>query len=177
MLFLSLPPNNHKCVPHRCFTNTSSHLTTLPLNPILPNPLLPNPYCAPYTQPLGSTPVTHPPCHYPNLLIPFIPLSPSPSTIIHAPIWCRGRSPSTGPRAVFAEWDQFGFLFSVCDDAVWAILNTPPGGVLRARPDFPAPADLAVMVLLSVTPSNAPRPPGQPGWQSQLLSVQRSWIA
>jgi hypothetical protein len=46
-------------------------------------------------------------------------------------------------RAVFAEWDQFGFLFDVCDDAVWAVLNTPPGGPLRARPDFPAPADLA----------------------------------
>ncbi len=84
---------------HRCFANTSSHLTTLPLNPILPNPLLPNPYCAPYIQPLGSTPVTPPPCHPPNLSIPSTPLSPPPSMIIHAPIWCRGRSPSTGPRA------------------------------------------------------------------------------
>jgi hypothetical protein len=46
-------------------------------------------------------------------------------------------------RAVFAEWDQYGFLFGVCDDAVWAVLNTPHGGPLRARPDFPAPADLA----------------------------------
>ena len=34
-------------------------------------------------------------------------------------------------RAVFAEWDDFGFLFGVCDDAVWAVLNTPAGGVLR----------------------------------------------
>jgi hypothetical protein len=33
-----------------------------------------------------------------------------------------------------------------------------------------------VMVLRSVTPSNAPRTPGQLGWQFQLLSVQRSWI-
>jgi hypothetical protein len=46
-------------------------------------------------------------------------------------------------RAVFAEWDQYGFLFGVCHDAVWAVLNTPTGGPLRARPDFPAPADLA----------------------------------
>ena len=46
-------------------------------------------------------------------------------------------------RAVFAEWDQFGFLFGVCDDAVWAILNTPAGGRLRARPDFSVPAALA----------------------------------
>ncbi len=45
-------------------------------------------------------------------------------------------------RAVFAEWDDFGFLFGVCDDAVWAVLNTPPGGVLRDRPEFPAPAAL-----------------------------------
>jgi hypothetical protein len=45
-------------------------------------------------------------------------------------------------RAVFAEWDDFGFLFGVCDDAVWALLNTPSGGVLRDRPEFPAPAAL-----------------------------------
>jgi hypothetical protein len=45
-------------------------------------------------------------------------------------------------RGDFAEWDAFGFLFSVCDDAVWAVLNTPPGQQLRARPDFPVPADL-----------------------------------
>ena len=42
-------------------------------------------------------------------------------------------------RGVFAEWDAFGFLFGVCDDAVWAVLNTPPGGQLRDRPEFPAP--------------------------------------
>jgi hypothetical protein len=45
-------------------------------------------------------------------------------------------------RGVFAEWDAYGFVFGVCDDAVWAILNTPPGQQLRARPDFPIPADL-----------------------------------
>ena len=45
-------------------------------------------------------------------------------------------------RAVFAEWDDFGFLFGVCDDAIWAVLNTPPGGVLWDRPEFPAPAAL-----------------------------------
>jgi hypothetical protein len=45
-------------------------------------------------------------------------------------------------RAVFAEWDDFGFLFGVCDDAVWAVLNTHPGGVLRDIPAFPAPAAL-----------------------------------
>jgi hypothetical protein len=45
-------------------------------------------------------------------------------------------------RAVFAEWDDFSFLFGMCDDAVWAVLNTPAGGMLRNRPEFPAPADL-----------------------------------
>ena len=45
-------------------------------------------------------------------------------------------------RGVFAEWDAFGFLFGVCDDAVWAVLNTPAGGQLRVRPDFPPPPDL-----------------------------------
>jgi hypothetical protein len=42
-------------------------------------------------------------------------------------------------RGVFAEWDAFGFLFAVCDDALWAL----PWGLLRARPDFPEPAALA----------------------------------
>ena len=45
-------------------------------------------------------------------------------------------------RAGFAEWDDFGFLFGVCDDALWAVLNTPAGGVMRDRPEFPAPAAL-----------------------------------
>ncbi len=95
-----LPPKtktkNHTCVPPRICTNTSSHLTTLP---IVPNPLLPYPCCAPYTLPLGHTPVTYPPCHTPSPFHPFTPLLLLPSTIIHASTWCRGRSPSTGPRA------------------------------------------------------------------------------
>jgi hypothetical protein len=145
-----------------------------------------------FTQPLVTQPIlcaVHPtprqhPCYPPTMSLskPFSPLYPIITpTLFHdhpRPIWCRGRSPSTGPRAVFAEWDQFGFLFDVCNDAVWAILNTPPGscGLDQIfRPQLTLPP---VMVLLSVTPSNAPRPPGQPGWQFQLLSVQRScWIA
>ena len=62
-------------------------------------------------------------------------------------------------RAVFVEWNRFGFLFGVCNDTVWVVLNTPPGGVLRYRPDFPAPQLTLppVLVLLPVTLSNAPR--------------------
>ncbi len=45
-------------------------------------------------------------------------------------------------RAVFAEWDDFGFLFGVCDDAAWAVLNIPPGGALRDRSEFPVPTAL-----------------------------------
>ncbi len=177
---VSLPPPKKKInvyptgvlpTPH------SSHLTTLSLNPILPNPLLPNPYCAPYTQPLGSTPVTHPPCH--ALSKPFSPLYPIITPTLHdhprtnlVP-WKIALNRSA--RAVFAEWEQFGFLFGVCDDPVWAVLNTPRCGPDHIfRPQLPLPPE---MVLLSVTPSNAPRTPGQLGWQSQLLSVQRSWIA
>jgi hypothetical protein len=43
-------------------------------------------------------------------------------------------------RAVFAEWDQFGFLFGVCDDAVWAILNTPPRGDVAGYTRFSGPS-------------------------------------
>jgi hypothetical protein len=64
--------------------------------------------------------------------------------IIHAPIWCRGRSLSIGLRVACSpnDWDAYGFLFGVCDGQVWALLNTPAGQQLRARPDFPIPADL-----------------------------------
>ncbi len=101
----------------------------------------------PVTQPVFSTPVSHPPCHTPNPFHHLPLLLPLPFTIIHARTnlvpWKIAINRSA--RAVFAEWDrdQFGFLFGVCDDTVWAVLNTPPGGPLRARPDFPAPADLA----------------------------------
>jgi hypothetical protein len=68
---------------------------------------------------------------------------PLPSTIIHALIFVPWKvAINRAARAVFAEWDAYGFLFGVCDDQVWAILNTPLARQLRARPDFPIPADL-----------------------------------
>ena len=110
-----------------------------------------------FTQPLVTQPIlcaVHPtprqhPCYPPTMSSskPHNPLYPIITPTLHdhprtnlVP-WKIALNRSA--RAVFAEWDQFGFLFGVCDDAVWAILNTPPGGRLRARPDFPAPADLA----------------------------------
>jgi hypothetical protein len=47
-------------------------------------------------------------------------------------------------RGVFTEWGTFRVLFGVCDDVLWATLNTPPGGQLRVRPDFPETAALDV---------------------------------
>ncbi len=116
---------NNKCVPHRCFTNTFFHSTTLLLNPMLSNPLLPNPCCAPYTLPLGSTPVTHPPCHTPNPLTPLLLL---PSTIIHALIWCRGRSLSIGPRAACSLNGMSRASYSAYATTRSGRSSTPPRG-------------------------------------------------
>ncbi len=127
---------------------------------------------------LTSLPISYPKtCHTPN------PFHPSPLFHYH-PNLTRSSTHQFGAapwkitinraaRGVFAEWDTFEFLFGVCDDAVWAVLNTPPGQQLRPRPDFSAPADLQanagpdwlifkpMLVLLPVTLSNAPRMPGQ----------------
>ena len=117
---------------------TQPHFT----QPLVTQPIL----CAAH-----STPRQHP-CYSPTMSLskPFNPLYPIitpiiPSTIIHAPIWCRGRSHSTGPRA---PCSLNGTNLVTCSAyattrSFWAILNTPPGGQLRARPDFPAPAYLA----------------------------------
>ncbi len=55
-------------------------------------------------------------------------------------------------RAVFAEWDDFGFLFGVCDDAVWAVLNTPPEGCCGTdQSSLPQLPWVPVLILLPVT--------------------------
>jgi hypothetical protein len=59
----------------------------------------------------------------------------------HGPTWCRGRLRLTGLRARYSPNGMTSISFSACD-AVWAVLNTPPGGALRDRPEFPAPAAL-----------------------------------
>ncbi len=145
-----------------------------------------------FTQPLVTQPIlcaVHPtprqhPCYPPTMSLSkhFNPLYPIITPTLHdhprtnlVP-WKIALNRSA--RAVFAEWDRFGFLFGVCDDAFWAILNTPPGGSCGLDQIFrPQLTFKPMLVLLSVTPSNAPRPPGQSGWQFQLLSVRRSWIA
>jgi hypothetical protein len=128
------------CTPQVFYQHLFS-LNHLPTQPHLPNPLLPNPYCAPYTQPLGSTPVTRPPCHSPNLFYPFTLLLPLPSTIIHAPIWCLGRSPSTGLR-VPCSLNGTNLVSCSAYATTRSRLSSTPGP-FRTRPDFPAPAVLA----------------------------------
>ncbi len=114
----------------------------MPYTTLIINPIIPTPWRAPYTLPLGRTTlILNPPCHSPNPS----PLSfPPPSMTVHGPTWCRGRLRLTGLRALYSpnDWDDFGLLFGVCDDALWALLNTPARGVLRDRPEFPAPASL-----------------------------------
>ncbi len=98
------------------------------------------PHCTqpPVTQPVlcavHPTPRPHP-CYSPTMphSKPFSTLTPIITPTLHdhprtnlVP-WKIAINRST--RAVFAEWDQFGFLFGVCDDTVWAV-------------DTPAPADL-----------------------------------
>ncbi len=137
MLF-SLPPPTKNVystgiLPTPLFAPPPSH------NPILLNPLLPNPYCAPYTLPLGITPVTHPPCHTPNPLPLLLPL---PFAITHASIWCRGRSRSIGPRAACSLKGMPSGSCSAYATMQSGLSSTPPGQQLRARPDFPIPVDL-----------------------------------
>jgi hypothetical protein len=68
-------------------------------------------------------------------------------------------------RGVFAEWDAFGFLFDVCDDAVWVVLNTSSGGRCGTDQIFRFQLILPpVLALLPATLSSAPRNPGQLGW-------------
>jgi hypothetical protein len=111
-----------------------------------------------FTQPPATQPVLcsvhptprHHPC-YPQTMShskPFSRLTPIITPTLHdhprtnlVP-WKNAINRSA--RAVFAEWDRFGFLlFGVCDDTVWAVLNTPPGGQLRVRPEFLVRANLA----------------------------------
>ncbi len=64
-------------------------------------------------------------------------------------------SPPVVARGVFAEWNAFGFLFGVCDDAVWAVLKTLPGGQLRVRPNYPPPLIFKPMPMLVLLPATA----------------------
>ncbi len=152
----SPPKKTIPCVPLRCFINTCLPYITFILNPIVPNP-----WRAPYTLPLGRTtliinPIVptrgvrltpRPHSSYPQTTMS---LSKSLAPVIFPTLHDRPRTNlvpwkvaiNRAARAVFAEWDDFGFLFGVCNDAIWAVLNTPAGGVLRDRSEFPAPAAL-----------------------------------
>ncbi len=176
------PPNNKMCTPLLFY----QHLFSLH-HPFTPPHFTQPPVTQPHlTQPLVTqvvlcavhpTPRQHP-CYPPTMSHskPFSPLTPIITPTLHdhprtnlVP-WKIAINRSV--RAVFAEWDRFGFLFGVCDDTVWAVLNTPPGGQLQARPKFPAPAALAAGDGPAVR--DAPRMPGHLGCHVQLFSVQRS---
>jgi hypothetical protein len=96
--FSPTPPNNKMCTPLLFYQHLFSlhHPLTQPhfTQPPVIQPVL----CAVHPTP-RQHPVTHPLCHTPNPFHPLPLLLPLPSTIIHVPIWCRGRSPSTGPHA------------------------------------------------------------------------------
>ncbi len=62
----------------------------------------------------------------------------------------RGWRGTNGTHQAQEEPGQL-FLFGVCDDALWALLDTPPGGVLRVRlPDFQSPLPLAPALVLLI---------------------------
>jgi hypothetical protein len=136
------PPPPSVWTPHSFYSNFFS------LHPPLTQPhFTQTPASQPLVCSLHPMPRHHP-CYPPTMphSKPLSPLTPVITPTLHD-------HPRTNlvpwkiainraARGVFAEWDAFGFLFSVCDYAVWAVLNTPPGQQLRVRPDFPIPADL-----------------------------------
>ncbi len=121
------PPNTTTCVPHWCFTNTCFHSTTL--NPIsfttppVTQLVLCSLHPTPRQHPLSPPDMSH--------LKPFSPLTPiitpTPHDYPRTNLVPWKIAINRAARGVFAEWDAYGFLFGVCDDAVWAILNIPWG--------------------------------------------------
>ncbi len=78
-------------------------------------------------------------------------------------------------RAVFVEWERFSFLFGVCENAVWAVLNTPPGGAVAGQTRFSGPADLQANAGPAARDAfKCATDASQLGSHVQLLSVQRS---
>ncbi len=133
--FTSPPCYSTPCYPTPCYPTRVVPL--LPTHHV--NPLLPNPCCA-----LHPIPRQHP-CYPPTMSHsnPITPLLPLPSTIIHAPIWCRGRSLSIGLRAACLPNGMPTASYSAyATTRSGRSSNTPTGQQLRAHPDFPIPADL-----------------------------------
>jgi hypothetical protein len=112
------------------------------------------------------------PCQPPNLPLPFY----LPSLTTHAPTWCPGNWPSTGQGAAYSSNGTPSGSCSPSTTTLSGLSSTPPGELLRARPNFPEPAAPA-LTLLPATLSNAPRTAGQRCWHVQPLSCWRSWIA
>ncbi len=122
VLFLSPPINNNMCTPQVFY----QHLFALH-----------HPHTQPhYTHPVACALHPTPKPHHPHTQ-PTMTLSKPLALVISPTLHDRPRTNlvpwkvaiNRAVRAVFAEWDDFGFLFGVCDDALWAVLNTPAGGV------------------------------------------------
>ncbi len=139
--------------------------------PNFTQPLLSNPCCSPYTIPRGTTPRTHQTWHTPNPFHPSPLLLPLPSTIIHAPIWCSGRSPIIGPRAACSLNGMPLGSYSVHAKTGSGLSSTRP---LGDRCGTDQSSRLICRPMLALRPmmlSNAPRTRGQLGWHAQPLSV------
>ncbi len=72
---------------------------------------------------------------------PFSPLTPIITPILHdnprANLVLWKIAINRAARGVFAEWDAFGFLFGVCDDAVWTVRNPPPRRTVKSQTSLP----------------------------------------
>ncbi len=111
----------------------------------LPTPTPPNFYPTPLPHRRQNlSPQT---CHTPNPFHPSPLLSPQHYTIIHAPIWCRGRSPSTGPRAACSLSGIPSGSCSAYATTQFGLGDQPEPGKYRQQLRgldyiFPVPADL-----------------------------------
>ena len=94
----------------------------------------------PFTQPPVTQPMlcaVHPtsrqhPCYPPTMSHskPSSPLTPIITPTLHdhsrTNLVSWKIAINRAARGVFAEWDAFGFLFRLWEDAVWAVLTPPP---------------------------------------------------
>ncbi len=160
------------CSLSMCVLYPLLSLSTLPLTHHHLTPHFTQPFC----HVLGILPFHPQTCQ--NSSLSSTLLSP-PSTIIHAPIWCHGRSPSTGQRAACSPNGAPSGSCSACATTFSGLPSTLPRGGSWGSDQTSRKRQLltSMLALVPVTLSNAPRNPGQLGCHVQLLSVSPSWRA